>query len=73
MGKVELNDQDRIRVGDTVFTVSLFAAVSADTNEGDRALQTWILGDRENRQRRDAPLVPTEPDFCLDLPPERTP
>jgi hypothetical protein len=73
LGKVELHDQDRIRVGNTVFTVSLFAAVSADTSEGDRALQTWILGDRANPPRRGAPLVPTEPDFCLDLPPEPTP
>lgn len=60
-----LDDQDRIRVGTTVLSVSLFAAVSAETSEGNQALQTWILSDAQACQQATM-LGGTQPDFCLD-------
>jgi hypothetical protein len=65
-GKVELNDQDRIRIGYTVLTLSLFAAVSSSTNEGELALQRWIVADTNTGRNGSPVLGPTEPDFCLD-------
>jgi predicted component of type VI protein secretion system len=68
MGKVQLHDGDRIRVGSTQFTIELFAAMSANTSEGSQALHAWILADSESQGF--SPMGATAPDICLDIPPE---
>jgi len=69
VGRVELHDQERIRIGHILLEVSLFAAVSSNSNEGDQALKTWILADAAGGKRGTPHLGPTEPDLCLDIPP----
>src|SRR5262249_5732277 len=61
--RTELSDQDTIHVGDVVFTVHMFAAVTADTEEGHNALREWVVTDSR--------LPPPGPEgstvFVLDL------
>ena len=64
---VELSDQDTIQVGDVVFTVHLFAAVTSDTEEGNQAIRAWVVAD--GRSPPPGPYGATEMFLDLDAPP----
>ena len=57
-GKVELCDQDAFRVGDTVFTVRIYAAFATNSEEGSQAPQG--LGSRRSEQES-APRLALHP------------
>ena len=65
-GETELNDNDNIRVGHFQFTMQIFAALAADSGDGEKALSAWILEETSPKRRPASPYCPTEPDIDLD-------
>jgi hypothetical protein len=65
-GKGELNDNDSVRVGHFAFTIHIYAALAAESGEGEKALKAWILEETSPKRRPASPYCPTEPDFDLD-------
>lgn len=44
-GEVELSDGDVVRLGNMEFVTQIFAAVAADNEEDQKALEAWILAE----------------------------
>lgn len=45
VGETELSDGDELRVGNMIFRVNIFAAVAADNEDDQEALDAWILAE----------------------------
>jgi pSer/pThr/pTyr-binding forkhead associated (FHA) protein len=65
-GETELNDNDGIRVGHFQFTMQIFAALAANSGDGEKVLSAWILEETSPKRRPASPYCPTEPDIDLD-------
>jgi hypothetical protein len=65
-GEIELNANDSIRVGYFLFTIDIYAALAADSGDGQKALSAFILEETSPKRRPASPYCPTEPDFNLD-------
>jgi pSer/pThr/pTyr-binding forkhead associated (FHA) protein len=64
-GETELSDGDAIQVADSVFSVRIFAALAADSQQGHEAIQAWVLEESASKRRSASPYCATEAEIDL--------
>lgn len=64
--RMELSDQDVIRIGGAIFTVQMHADLVADNKEASEAIKAWILTEPGKEAGAATSHVPTMMEFDLD-------